>query len=54
MLLQLPSVDARTLAAREPGLLTFRTAELRARMDHLIERLKVRCPRLPSSRRLAS
>jgi hypothetical protein len=41
-LLQLAPADARALAAKEPGLLTFRLAELRGRMDYLIERLKVR------------
>jgi hypothetical protein len=40
-LLQISAVDARSLAAREPGLLAFRLAELRARMDFLIERLGV-------------
>jgi hypothetical protein len=40
-LLQLSPVDARTLAARDPGLLAFRSAEIKARLEHLIERLKV-------------
>lgn len=41
-LLQLPAPFAKDLAAREPGLLMFRTPELRGRLDHLAEQLQVR------------
>jgi hypothetical protein len=40
-LLQLSQPSTRELAAREPGLLAFRPAELRGRLDFLVERLKV-------------